>query len=164
MIKKIALLFVAALMYTTTQAQENPTVFSEKALNDTFITLDGDSVSFQSILEKHQGKMLFIEVWASWCSDCIKGMPKVKELQKEYEAIDFVFLSLDKSIESWKKGIDKYEVKGEHYFMQSGWKGDFGTFLKLDWIPRYMVVDEKGNIKIYKAIKADDTNLKSVLK
>lgn len=163
MIQRFILLCASVFLFLNCQAQETPKVFSEKALNDTFITLDGNEVSFQSILEKHRGKTVFLEVWASWCSDCIKGMPKVKELKKEHGDIDFVFLSLDKSQDSWKKGIEKYQVEGEHYFMQSGWKGDFGTFLNLDWIPRYMVVDKTGNIKIYKAVKADDTKLKSAL-
>ena len=47
--------------------------------------------------------------------------------------------------------------------MQSGWKGPFGNFVALDWIPRYMVVDKDGNIKLYKAIEADDTKIKNIL-
>jgi len=143
---------------------EVPTQFSETALNDTFITLDGDVVTFQSILEEHQGKTILIDVWANWCKDCIVGMPKLKALQKENEDVVYVFLSLDKSIASWKKGIAKYEVEGEHYYMQSGWKGDFGTFLDLDWIPRYLVVDTKGNIKLFRAVKVGDKQIKESLK
>ena len=38
------------------------------------------------------------EYWFSnWCKDCIVGMPKLKELQSEYNDVDYVFLSLDKS-------------------------------------------------------------------
>ena len=43
--------------------------------------------------------------------------------------------------------------------MQSGWKGAFGTFLDLDWIPRYMVIDKQGNIKLFKATKATDIKI-----
>ena len=48
--------------------------------------------------------------------------------------------------------------------MKSGWKGAFGSFLKLDWIPRYMVVDKQGNIKLYNSVQADDKNIKNLLK
>lgn len=143
---------------------ENPTTFSEEALNDTFITLQGDSVQFKDILEANKGKTIVIDVWASWCKDCIGGMPKVKALQGKFKNATYIFLSLDKTEESWKKGIEKYDVQGEHYFMQSGWKGPFGTYIVLDWIPRYMVIDANGKIKVFKAIEADDNKLIKALK
>ncbi len=138
---------------------EIPTQFSEDALNDTFITLQGESIQFKNILTKHKGQTILIDVWASWCRDCVKGMPKVKNIQEKNPEIVYLFLSLDKNLESWKKGIDKNQIKGEHYYMQSGWKGPFGEFLDLDWIPRYLVVDKQGNIKLYKATKATDKDL-----
>lgn len=142
---------------------ESPTQFSAAALNDTFMTLEGNSITFKDILETHKGKTLLIDVWASWCGDCIKGMPKVKDLQKEYKAVSYIFLSLDKTQKAWKKGIKKYDVEGTHYFMKSGWDGAFGEFLDLDWIPRYMIVDGKGNIKLFEAVKADDIRIRENL-
>lgn len=142
---------------------ESPTQFSEAALSDTFVTLEGDSVTFKDVLETHKGKTLLIDVWASWCGDCIKGMPKVKDLQKEYKDVSYIFLSLDKTQKAWKKGIKKYDVEGAHYFVKSGWDGAFGKFIDLDWIPRYMVVDAKGNIKLFEAVKADDIRIKENL-
>ena len=138
---------------------EIPTAFSEDALNDTFISLEDTNVTFQSIIDSHKGSVVVIDVWASWCGDCLRGMPKVKDIQSQYKDVAYLFLSLDKTQKAWKKGIKKYNVKGEHYFMQSGWKGAFGTFLDLDWIPRYMVIDKQGNIKLFKATKATDIKI-----
>lgn len=143
---------------------EEPKQFSEEALNDTFITLKGEEVMFKDILGQHKGKTIVIDVWASWCKDCIKGMPKVKTLQSEYNDVAYVFLSLDKAQEAWKKGVKRYNVEGDHYFMQSGWKGTFGKFLNLDWIPRYMVINKAGNIELFKAVKADDDKLIQAIK
>ena len=161
--KKMNILLVALISFLSC-SKDTPTQFSQDALNDTFVTLSGETTSFNEILTKHKGKTILIDVWASWCKDCIKGMPKVKTLQENNTDVVYVFLSLDKSMDSWKRGIDKYQVEGDHYFMQSGWKGDFGTFIDLDWIPRYMVVDETGTIKLFKAVKADDSKLINVLK
>ncbi|WP_406683186.1 TlpA family protein disulfide reductase [Seonamhaeicola sp. MEBiC1930] len=143
---------------------EKPTQFNEKALNDTFITLEGEEVSFQSILDKYKGKTIVIDVWASWCGDCLRGMPKVKELQANNKDVVYLFLSLDRGLDPWKKGIEKYNVEGEHYFMKSGWKGAFGKFIKLDWIPRYMVVNEASEIVVFKVIEANDKKLIAALK
>ena len=159
-------IFLVFLFVTTLLSCQNrvETQFSEAALNDALLTLNDDSILFKSILEKHQGKTLFIDVWASWCKDCLEGLPGVKALQAKHPEVDFVFLSLDKTQKAWKKGIKRLEIKGDHYFMQSGWKGDMGTFLDLDWIPRYMIIDKQGTIKVFKAIKTSDITLLNNLK
>lgn len=153
-VKYIAILFLLLSCNT-----EKPTQFSQEALQDTFITLDGTALPFQDILAQYKGKTVLIDVWASWCRDCIKGIPKVKKLQEEHSEVAYVFLSLDKTDSSWKNGIKKYQLSGDHYYMKSGWKGAFGKFLDLDWIPRYLVLDKEGNIKLFKAIKADDPKI-----
>jgi hypothetical protein len=88
----------------------------------------------------------------------------LKKLQKENPEVSYVFLSLDKTTNSWKKGIDRFQIKGEHYFMQEGKKGEFGDFLNLWWIPRYMVVNESGEITLFKATKITDKNILEALK
>ncbi|WP_100615996.1 TlpA family protein disulfide reductase [Confluentibacter citreus] len=161
--KKIIYILILVVSFFSCKT-DIPTKFSDEALNDTFITLEGDSIPFKDILQAHEGKTIVIDVWASWCSDCIKGMPKVKVLQDDFKDVVYLFLSLDRSQESWKKGIEKYNVQGAHYFMQSGWKGPFGTFVELDWIPRYMIINPDGTIKVFKAIEADDNKLIEALK
>ncbi len=153
---KISIIIICLLTLISCKAQEVPTQFSTKALNDTFTNVEGKQITFKDILDSNKGKTVVIDIWASWCRDCIKNMPKVERLQKNNPEVAFLFLSLDKTEASWKKGIKKYKPKGQHYYMQSGWEGAFGTFLDLDWIPRYLVVDKTGTIKVYRAIKADD--------
>jgi thiol-disulfide isomerase/thioredoxin len=154
-------LFVSTLLSCQNRVE---TEFSEAALNDEFVTLNGDSILFKTILENHKGNTVFIDVWASWCKDCLEGLPSVKALQAEYTDVDFVYLSLDKTQKAWKKGVDRLEIKGDHYLMQSGWKGAMGTFLDLDWIPRYMIIDKQGAIKVFNAIKTSDITLLNNLK
>ncbi|MBL4569076.1 MAG: TlpA family protein disulfide reductase [Flavobacteriaceae bacterium] len=159
MIKRILLISIFIVGCTF----KVPTQFSQKALDDTFITLGNDSIQFKEILAKHKGKKILIDVWASWCKDCIVGLPKAKALQKEFPDVVFLFLSLDKNVKSWKRGIDRFGIKGEHYFMQSGWKGDFGDFLNLNWIPRYVVIDEEGMITMFKATKSKSKKIVNAL-
>ncbi|MFD2541933.1 TlpA family protein disulfide reductase [Lacinutrix gracilariae] len=161
--KKHLLVVCFSILFISCKAQETPTQFTQEALNDTFISFEGENISFKQILEKHKGSTILIDVWASWCGDCIQGMPKVKVLQETNTEMVFLFLSADKSITSWKKGINKYQVKGEHYFMPKGMKSIFSKSIDLDWIPRYLIIDAQGNIKLYKAIKADDSELLKAL-
>lgn len=153
-----------ALLLFVGFAQAQQKFFSEAALNEKFFSENDVEISFSEILQQYKGKTVFIDIWASWCKDCIVGMPKVQKLREENPEVVFLFLSLDKEIESWKHGIEKYGVVGENYFIPAGWKGDFCSSIDLDWIPRYMVVNPEGEISLYKAIETNDENLLKALK
>jgi hypothetical protein len=71
---------------------------------------------------------------------------------------------VDKNFNSWQRGIEKYQVKGEHYFVTNGWDSDFNQSIDLDWIPRYIVVGTDGKIQLFKATKASDKKLEKVIK
>ena len=140
----------------------DPTQFTEEALRDVFLNKEGQEIEFQEILEKHKGQTILIDVWASWCKDCLEGLPNIKNIQSENKDVVYLFLSLDKTEKQWQNGINKHQIKGEHYFIASGWDGPFNDFLKLNWIPRYLVVDIQGNIKLFKAVKANNELIKNL--
>lgn len=158
MLKKI-ILATACLVSLFGCAQKEATTFNKEGLENIMVSTTNQSLSFAEILKKYQGKTIVIDVWASWCPDCIKGMAKVKSLQEQYPDAVYLFISMDKTYEAWLKGIEKYDVKGEHYLTADGMKGVFGKSIDLDWIPRYMVVDKTGKIALYKVIEADDEKL-----
>lgn len=163
--KKIASLIVIFLL-TISCSMAQKTTFSEEALTSNLVNPEGNEVVFKEILEKHKGKTTIIEFWASWCGDCVKAMPKMKELQSNFAEVDFVFVSLDKSLEKFKNGVAKHDLKGDNYWVndKDGMKGNFGQSVDLDWIPRYMIIDKDGNIVIYRAIETDFEKINTILK
>ena len=161
--KKI--IVVATLLISTLGcAQKEETSFKKESLEYVLKTTEDKSITFQEILKKHEGKTIFIELWASWCSDCVKAMPEVKKLNQTYgNEVVFVNLSFDKTVEKWIEGIDKYQVEGENYFIGDNMKGTFGASLDVNWIPRYLIVDKTGKIVLYRAIEKDFDKIKEVL-
>lgn len=159
-------IFLSLLVVFSTLScmQAQKTSFDKEALDDVMFTTINEDITFEKILEKYKGQTVVIDVWASWCSDCIKGLPKLKALQKDNPDVVFLFISMDKTFENWIVGIEKHEISGKHFMAKDGMKGVFGKSIDLDWIPRYMVVDPKGKIALYKAIEADDAKLVEVLK
>ena len=152
--KNIALLIITIIStMSCTQNKE----FSEVTLSYQLTKLDQTKASFQSVLDKHKGKKILIEIWAGWCGDCVRAMPKVKELQTVHPNTDYVFISMDKSFDKWKEAIAKHGLEGDMYWVndEKMMKGAFGQSLELDWIPRYIVLNEKGEIKIFRAIETD---------
>ena len=144
---------------------EKPTQFSDEAYKEMLIGLDGSKTTLREVLYYKKGQKILIDVWASWCKDCIVGFPKIKELQKEFPDVVFLFLSVDSSNPSWQRAIEKYKLVGEHYNLPEGMDdGEFVNFINLNWIARYMVIDETGEIKLFKATDASDEKIKEALK
>ncbi|MCC9044567.1 TlpA family protein disulfide reductase [Myroides sp. M-43] len=145
---------------------KDTTAFAQRALEQEFAELDGKAITLQQILEQQKGKAIVIDVWAAWCPDCIKAVPTMKEIKKEFPNVVFVNLSLDKTEEAWKEAIKKYGIEGLQYYSKEGkgMKGDFGKSLDLNWIPRYIVVDKEGNIAYYNATEKNFDQIKDLLK
>lgn len=160
--KNIFVLLIIFTFVSCSNAQK--TEFSKVALSEKLLATDGNQVSFKNILKKYKGKTLVIEVWASWCGDCVKAMPKIKELQANNPDVAYLFISMDKTADKWKTGIGKHELKGDHFMANDQMKGVFGKAIDLDWIPRYIIVDKTGKIVLYRAIETDFEKINSVLK
>ncbi|MCF7561449.1 TlpA family protein disulfide reductase [Sabulilitoribacter multivorans] len=145
---------------------KTPTAFTEEALSEVITTPSGETITLKNVLEEYKGKVVLIDVWASWCRDCLVGLPKVKALQNEFknDGVEFVFLSVDRNVASWKRSVQKYNIQGNHYFINSGQKGPFSDFLNSNWIPRYMVIDKAGSIELFKAKNAEDSNIVESIK
>lgn len=161
--KKILLSFALAVAsISCSQAQK--TEFTPEALSSVMIATDKSETTFQQVIDANKGKIVVIDVWASWCSDCIKGFPKYKELQKQFPDVVYLYISMDRNWENWIVGAENHILKGQHFWVQDGMKGIFGKSIDLDWIPRYMIIDPKGKIALYKAIEADDAQIAKTLK
>ena len=162
--KKYTIVLVLILFLSSCNF-ETPTQFSAPAYKAIFTSLTAEKLTFKEVIGQYKGKKVLIDVWASWCADCIKGMPGIKKLQSEFPEVVFLFLSVDKNSSAWKKGIQRFQMKGEHYNLQKGMNdGDFVDFVNLRWIPRYIVIDEAGAISLFKATNSSDMSIKAALK
>lgn len=108
-------------------ASENPEALPKASFNMELINSQGEKVN----MEQFRGKVIFINLWATWCPPCIAEMPGINKLYNKVQGEDVVFLmiSLDKDFNkakrfNEKKGFDfeVYQVNGgipEMYYSQS---------------------------------------------
>lgn len=164
MMKKVFCFVLISLVFSRCNF-ETPTQFSEPASQEQVFSLTNQESTLKEVLDPYKGKKVLIDVWASWCADCIRGLPAVEKLQREFPEVVFLFLSVDTNRESWKKGIQRFQIKGLHYNLPKGMRnGAFVDFVGLSWIPRYLVIDEQGAIALFKATSASDKQLLQALK
>lgn len=161
--RKITLLLILICMVSCNS--EKPAAFPEEVLNEKFLTVDETNTTFKDILAKYKGKKVMFEVCASWCAECISGIPQVKKLKQENPDVVFVFLSIDKTLPQWKKGIDRFfNIEGDHYFLPAALKGGFSKSLGIKDIPNYMVVNELGIVSLANVSEPTDPRLEEALK
>ena len=149
-------LFLAFILFSgCKQKDQTVNYFSHVAISESLLNTNDEQVTFDAVLKENEGKPLLIEVWASWCSDCIAAMPRVKEIQEKHPNINYVFISMDKTPDYWKNGIEKHMLKGKHYMANDQMGGVFAEAIDLDWIPRYILLDRVGKILLYNAVESD---------
>ncbi|RVT73403.1 TlpA family protein disulfide reductase [Flavobacterium sufflavum] len=153
---KIIIAFLIVLTtFSCTKSNEQKALFSKEALSETLLTTTENQIAFQDILKKYKGKTVLIKFWASWCGDCVKAMPKIKELQAKHPEVAYMFISMDTTADKWKAGIEKYNLNGANFMANDQMNGIFAKAVDLDWIPRYLIVDKTGKIVLYRAIETD---------
>ena len=77
----------------------------------TAVDLNGNTVSLSSL----KGKIIYVDLWATWCGPCLAEMPffeKLKEKYRSHREIVFVSLSIDDGMELWKNNVAKRNADG----------------------------------------------------
>lgn len=156
------------VIFTLGCSQKKPATdkkdFTAKALAQKLEDQSGKSVSIQEIITQNKGKILVLDFWAGWCKDCITALPKAKALEANNPDVAFVYLSLERSKEGFQKSLARWEMQNrQNYWFSSGWKNDFNNYIELNWIPRYMVIDQESKIALYYAISPDDPAIQSTI-
>ena len=106
----------------------------------------GDKFSFQDL----KGKVVFIDVWATWCGPCITHRPRVLELNEKYKnnnEIEILMISVDSSKDKWLSFLEEENKEsGKNLFIENGMRTKFGDSYNIKSIPRYILIGKDGKI------------------
>ena len=122
-------------------------------------TIEGKTIRMDSL----KGKVVFLNLWATWCGPCRAEMPAIQKLYASLlrENMAFVMLSID------KKGD---EVKVKKYLQDQGFtfpvfrptfdgNNSIPDMLKVPSIPTTFVIDKEGYV-VYKNVGTAKYNTK----
>lgn len=130
-------------------------------LQFTYPDKEGKQVSFASL----KGKVVLIDVWATWCGPCREEFPHLKQLEKDLEGqpIQIVSISTDaeKDKEKWLKMIKDENLGGLQLY--AGQSNEFSKYYKVNTIPRFLVFDKNGKIVNVDAPRPSNPKLKELL-
>lgn len=127
-----------------------------------FPDINGNYISLADL----KGNYVYIDVWATWCTPCLREIPYLKELEKQYhdKNIKFVSLSIDKQQvkDKWKQMVIEKELSGIQIMEDKNGESEFVKAYNINSIPRFIFLDSDGNIISNNAPRPSDPELKSL--
>jgi thiol-disulfide isomerase/thioredoxin len=103
----------------------------------------------KSILEQYKGKVVYLDIWATWCVPCLMEMKNSKKLRERFVGKDVVFLYLcisSPAESTWQRLIAGHNIEGEHYFLSTVQSVELGRRFNIRTVPRYLIFDKNGNV------------------
>jgi thiol-disulfide isomerase/thioredoxin len=142
-------------------AQNNP---GQRAIDFAFADRDGNEVSLSSL----KGKVVYIDVWATWCGPCRREFPFMKTLEAEFHGNDgivFMGVSVDASRDrqKWLDFLTKEELPGLQLFAGDSANDALMRPYKIGAIPRFILVGKDGNLIFADAPRPSSDEIRTIL-
>ena len=108
----------------------------------TLVSSLGDTYS----LDDYKGKVIYLDLWASWCGPCRAEMPSFKILHERYKndnRIAFLSIAVHDGINEWRKALEEDKPEWTQLLDKDGivWKSYVANT-----IPKFILIDKQGNI------------------
>lgn len=105
--------------------------------------LDGSQISLSSL----RGKVVFLNVWATWCGPCREEMPSIERLYEEFaKEPDFVVLAVSQDSEG-RGAVDSYvRQNGYKFRVLLDPRNEVGDAYDVSGIPETFIIDRTGRI------------------
>ena len=106
-----------------------------------------DGTTFK--LQDKKGKVVLVNLWATWCGPCIAEMPHLVAMQNKYKDKGFEIIGLDTDDES-KEEIEAFAAKQKLNY-PLGWAdttmmSEFVKVTKLAGIPQSILINRDGQL------------------
>lgn len=100
-------------------------------------------------LQDKKGKVVLVNLWATWCGPCIGEMPHLIEMQEKYRDKGFEIIGLDTDDEG-KEEIEAFAAKQKLNY-QLGWANmdimtEFVKLSKMNGIPQSILINREGQL------------------
>jgi thiol-disulfide isomerase/thioredoxin len=113
-------------------------------------------------LSDYKGKVVYMDVWATWCMPCIEAMNQSKPLKEAFadnKDVVFLYVSIDENEDKWRKFVKNKNVKGEHLISREGLEEKILDLYSIPFIPRFVLIDKEGNVVQFEAKAPNDKTL-----
>ena len=143
MLVVLAVLTAAAVLAVRFSADIRPVEVSSRAPDFHAVNL---ATGASADLAPYRGKVVLLNIWATWCEPCRTEMPSIERLQQQLGGPDFVILavSIDKgSSEDVRRFQRQY---GLTFTILQDATGDIQSIYQTTGVPESFVINREGVI------------------
>jgi len=100
-----------------------------------------------TLFERYKGKVVMIDIWATWCVPCRYGIEQMEPLKKELADKDIVYIYITSStspVDTWKELIPT--IGGEQYYLTDEQCNFMMEQHKSDGYPTYAIYSPDRNL------------------
>ncbi|MEO3738506.1 TlpA disulfide reductase family protein [Shewanella baltica] len=124
-----------------------------------FNDVDGKAIDFSQF----KGKIIMVNMWATWCPPCVRELPAIERLATKFKAEDFVLLPISIDAEGKQQVQPFLSSLGmpnfNSYYDQPQSLGDV---FPLDTIPATFILDQQGQLIAFVRSYVDWDDAKAV--
>lgn len=111
--------------------------------------------SLKAIAARYPVKLIYIDIWGTWCGACKVEMRYMPRLKEQFKSKDIVFVHLDMDPddkeETWISYLRYFNVEGEHFRLTSKelepiWAEIKAAGGKFNLYPSYVLLGKDGRI------------------
>lgn len=138
----IAIAVIGALSGLEKGRKKQPRpVIGEQARDFTYLDLAGKEVSLSDFYEK---KVVFINIWATWCSSCKKELPTVQKMYEKFKGDDFEVLAVSIDATGKKAVLSFMKKYGLTFPALLDTTGSIQLLYGTTGVPESFIIDKKG--------------------
>lgn len=108
-----------------------------------FNDVDGKAIDFSH----YKGKVIMVNMWATWCPPCVRELPAIERLATKFKAEDFALLPISIDAEG-KQQVQSFlntlGMAGFNSYYDP--EENLGQVFPLDTIPATFILDQDGQL------------------
>jgi thiol-disulfide isomerase/thioredoxin len=120
-----------------------------------FDDLNATDTSLGNLLAKHKGKLVYIDIWGTWCGPCREEFLHNAELKSDLKnkPVDFLYIAFEHRSNPeklWKETARFFNLTGRHVLASEQLKASIGRMYRDNGgmrFPSYILADEHGTVK-----------------
>ncbi|CAN5311873.1 hypothetical protein BH09BAC3_BH09BAC3_11060 [soil metagenome] len=128
-------------------------VFPDSVQNNTFLIsiADNKKITLKEMLSLFKKQAIYVNFWEPGCVPCredINASADAKVLLTD-EKVSYVYISIDNqnNQEKWREASEKDGTIVNQFLLVDGTNSPLGKYLRLDYVPRYMLIDEAHTLR-----------------
>ncbi len=99
---------------------------------------------------QYKGKVVMVNMWATWCPPCVRELPAIARLEKKFSNDDFVVLPISIDRNGKEKVAPFLKSMGmENFTTYYDSTQELGEVFPLDTIPATFILNQKGELVAY---------------